>query len=332
MNWFRMLTVASLLITPALAEEAPPAGKLIATTFGASRLHMVHPDGKISPFTLPAGTQWGSGTMGLSQDPLLSPDGRSVAYIHKGGVKFRSLDGKQTVTVVDGYPHEDLSLGGWSPTGDALVYFIGPPQGEDPPESKVTEPKYFVYELKTKQHREIKFPGYIAGWLPTGEMLLYDAEPGALLSLALTDGAKPKSIQAEAVGLGQISLSPDGKRLAASKSKPNDTSSSQLITMDLATGTVTPLTKPGDWAELQWPKWSPSGKRNSWEQRVGMKDGIPSVVLVVDGKPITKEGEIYGHLWLTETSLIVLQPKGIVVVDAATGKELRIRAFPKAKR
>ena len=306
------------------AEEAPApvVAKLIATTYGGDNLHRVSSDGKIVPFKMPAGTRWDGGGPEGSSDPAPSPDGKQLAFIQKGSLLIRPMEGGKAVTVVSGYVHEMLYITGWSPDGSQLVYFLGPPQADDAPPSKITESKHFLYDVKAKTKREITLDGSLVGWLPNGEMLIHNTEHGTLSSLSLARGAKPKQLLKEEDELGQIELSPDGKRIAVSRNKRNDTSNSQLVAIELDGGKSTPISKPGEWAEFQWPKWSPSGKRTAWIARVGMVEGQPNSVLVVDGKILTKPGPLSDFLWLSETTIAMVELEALAVLDLATGKEL----------
>ena len=319
-----ILTLALFSGLHVLAEDAaPPAASiLIGTTFDNPAFYRVSSDGKIVPFKMPPGTRWGGGGPEGSADPLPSPDDRMLAFIQKGGLLIRPMEGGKAVTVVSGYPHEMLYITGWSPDGSQLVYFLGPPQADDAPPSKVTTSKHFVYDLKAKTRREIKLDGSLCGWLPNGDMLIYNNEHRTLCSLALNADQTPKQMLKEADEIGQIALSPDGKRIAVSRNKPNDTSSSQLVAIELATGTSTPISKPGEWAEFQWPKWSPSGKKTAWIARVGMEGGVPRSVLVVDGKAVTRPAGLSDYYWLSETAVALVEEKALVVVDVTSGKEL----------
>ena len=296
--------------------------KLIATSYGAPALHQVGSDGKITPFSLPAGTRWGGAGPEGSDDPVVSPDGMLIAYIQKGALMVRPLEGGKAAALISGYPHEMFLITGWSPDSRKLIYFLGPPQADDAPPSKVKSPKHFIADITTKKVREIVLNGSLCGWLPGGEMLLHNEEAGTLVSLKPEPGAVPKVVLKSDSDLNQIFLSPDGRRIAANRSRPNDTSSSQFVSVDLESGAVAPLREAGGWAEFQWPKWSPDGKRVSWLARTGMTDGMPQSVVVVDGKPLTKPANVSMYEWLTDTTMAVIELEAIAVVDVTSGNEL----------
>lgn len=325
------LTFALLSAVNLTAADAAPevVSKLIATTYGGQNLHRVSSDGKIVPFKLPAGTNWGGGGPEGSGNPAVSPDGKLIAYIQKGGIQIRSMAGGKSTAAVSGYDYETLLITGWTPDSTRLVYFLGPPQADDAPPSKIKNPQYFVYDVKAKSSRGIKIQGSLCGWLPGGKMLLHDGEHGTLSAMSPVPGAQVALLSRAAAGWGQIVVSPDGKRIAVSSSKPNDTSGSQLVAVDLDSGKVSPLSPPGDWAEYQWPKWSPSGKRMAWLKRVSMVDGHPKSVIEVDGKSITKPADVFDHEWLTDTSLVLIGLETLAVIDADTGKEIGGKALPK---
>jgi hypothetical protein len=329
---FAALLAALFPLAGLAASEAVPkvVSKLVPTNYGTPILHRVSSDGTITPVKMPAGTRWGGGSPDGSEDPILSPDGTRLAFVQRGSIQVRPLEGGKSTVVVSGYLWEMLLITGWSPDGRHLIYFLGPPQADDAPPSKVTESQHYVYDLKTRERRKINLKGSLCGWLPNGQMLLHDGEHRTLSSMPLEPGGKVTVLYKEAAEFGQIELSPDGRQIALSTNKPNDTSSAQLVTLDLASGKVTPLSKPGEWAQYQWPKWSPSGRRMGWLERTGMVEGRPLSVLAVDGKVITKPAELVDYLWLTDTSLVVVGLEALLVVDAGTGKELGRRALPKA--
>ena len=323
------LILAAALVCQAmlLAQENPPptpASRVVATA--TSGIFRVASDGKITPLDLPKGTVTGGGGPQGTTDPQVSPDGKLIAFIHRGSLKIRPVQGGEAISVVSGYLHELLLITGWSADSGNLVYFLGPPQADDAPPSKVTEEKQFVYDLKDRAKREISINGTVVGWLPGGEMLVQNLEEGTISSQSLIAHAKPKVLLKDTAGYGQIILSPDGKELAVSSSKPNDTSSSQLLRVELATGKTTPITKPGAWAEFQWPKWSLSGKQLAWFAQVSFKEGIPKSVLVVEGKTVSKPAQVFEFFWLTESIIILQEQQAIVVLDITTGKELGRKA------
>lgn len=311
--------------SPLPAEAPKIASCIVSTTYGSAALHRISGDGKITAIKLP----FSENGRDSSQRVVATEDGSLMAYVQKGSLLYRTVDGGKPVSVVKGYPVEELTPLGWSPDGAFLLYVLGPPQMEDAPPSKITETKHFLYEVKTKASRELKLRGMLVGWLPEGAMLLHDQEHGTLASLAITAGASPKVILKDAENYGQISLSPDGKFIAVNSSNPNDTSSAELLVVELATGKKSPLAGPGAWAELQWPKWSPSGKQHAWLTQVSMKEGIPQSVLTIDGKNVTKPAQLSDFYWLTESVVVLEELEALAVLDAATGKELNRKVIGK---
>jgi Tol biopolymer transport system component len=272
--------------------------------------------------TLPKGSHWGAFGEGGSEDPLLSPDGTLIAFLGNGSLLLRPLAGGRSTAVVSGYREEVLLITGWSPDSQRLIYYLAPPNGDDPPPSKVTVSQYFAYDLKTKKSQEIKLDGSLCGWLPSGEMLIHQAEAKTLSKRAPKPGAVATVLRKNLPAIGQIEVSPDGRRIVASRDKPND-----LITMDLVTGAVTPLLPPGGFGDFQWPKWNPSGRRIAWTAQVRMDKGNPISVLVVDGKKITKPAGLSSHAWLSDTTLVIQNSDAVVILDATTGQELGRHAF-----
>lgn len=326
-----LILVLAAALGPSVKAETPPpvVSKLVATTYGASQLHLVSSDGRIIPYALPKGTQWGNESGAGSDAPRCSPDGTQVAFVKQGSVQIRPLAGGESTTVLSGYRKETLLLTAWSPQAQLLIYYLGPPQGEAPAPSKVTEAKHFIYDLNAKTTREIVLGGTVCGWLSKAELLIHDEEHGTLCSLAAAPGAQPKVLLKEAQDLGQVALSSDGQWIVATRSKSGATSTSQIVRIELATGATNPLSAVGAWADYQWPSWSPSGKQTAWLARVGSDLAAPKSVVVVAGKPLTQPKDLAYAEWLSESTLLVQETEALVVLDAATGKELGRKALGK---
>jgi Tol biopolymer transport system component len=77
---------------------------------------------------------------------------------------------------------------------------------------------------------------------------------------------------------GSLSWSPDGKQIVASERR---TKRDQLVTIDVETGTVIPITLATfDWAAL-WPSWSPDGTQIAFASDYGVEFGLELYVFDV---------------------------------------------------
>jgi hypothetical protein len=157
-------------------------------------------------------------------------------------------------------------------------------------------------------------------------MLIYNQEAKTLSKRVPVPGAAATVLQKNVVDLGQIKGSPDGRRITAVAGAIGSRTS-QVVTMDLHSGAVTPISPPSGWADLQWPSWSPSGRHIAWQQSAGTNKK-PRAAVMVDGKAVAEDGT---HTWLSDSTLALSTAKALVVLDLSTGRELGHVDYPPSK-
>jgi serine/threonine protein kinase len=180
-------------------------------------------------------------TSGSSQDdrPALSPDGQTVAFVsdrgERRGIWVIATAGGSPRKVVETLPVSCLS---WSRDGTAILYAAG----------AGTWPGLWSVSVSDGQVRQIKIPG-AAGepvWSPTSDRIGY-LEPTTIgaafvgLSLVSPDGdpGSLKALKAPQISggfpNGQVTWSPDGRRLAVTSQNANAATSIWIADPDSAT-------------------------------------------------------------------------------------------------
>jgi hypothetical protein len=210
----------------------------------------------------------------MNVSPVLSPDGRKVAFIstrdlfsidvYVGDVETGHIERKLTHTAVD--PHfESLqfinSAGTWSPDGKTFA-IAGVSKGR---------PIITLIDVATgRRQPDIAFPQlgeiYSPAWSPDGRYLAFSAIAGGLSDLFLYD-LETKDLRRltnDAYGDLQPAWSPDGKRLAFASDRFTtrlddlDYGDYRIVVMDVATRAIDAV--PGFPAGKHLnPQWSADG-------------------------------------------------------------------------
>ena len=323
--------IAFLFIVPCLLFAGNPASSLFVT-YEMNCVWRVHTDGKIEKLTCMDGRYVYTGSISAgSNSPSVSPDRKYVAFIRKDDLWLYRVDTKDLMQITRAgksetktYASVDVSIITWSWDSKKILYAIYPGEGIDPeghrPDKKIRPVKYglYVYNVGNASSELVakKIEGSISAWLPDGKMLV-ENEKKRLSTVEPGSKPTPFPVTGE---LSQITVSPDGKWIAALTSSPD-----RLVKVNLTNYEVVPLTPAGEFAEYQWPKISPSGKHVLYERRSGMKDGIPILEVTVDGKKLYTSSGLSDYSWVDDRVIAFTQRTSdngleIMVIDSATGK------------
>jgi hypothetical protein len=211
----------------------------------------------------------------MNVSPVLSPDGREVAFIstrdlfsvdaYVGDVETGRIVRKLTHTAVD--PHfESLgfinSAGTWSPDSKTFA-LAGVSRGH---------PIITLIDVGTgKRQPDITFPQlgeiYSPAWSPDGRYLAFSALAGGLSDLFLYDleTHQLRRLTNDPFGDLQPAWSPDGTHLAFASDRFTthlddlQYGDYQIVVMDMASGAVAPVPGFATGKQLN-PQWSPDGK------------------------------------------------------------------------
>lgn len=220
-----------------------------------------------------------------------------MAYVRdgarKGPVVVRSIDGA-TSTDVDAPARHELLVTDWSTDGRRLLFTAAPLDG---PNGVIADPdgsalRFFVYDVATQRARPVVVPRecQYQAWLPSGELLV---TCGSTLARVTERGRETilqnrRFSQAHVGESGAVAIIADGAVLL------------------LAAGTFKARVGPkGGFADYQFPKPSPSGRRVGYTHHVATGGGNVRVDLEVDGKKVADD--VYDFEWLDESAVVVLR-------------------------
>jgi hypothetical protein len=305
-NEARTVNVASAppASAPAPVEPAPAsARRRIVVTRDRARdaLWSVSTDGKTTRLDWPVGAVDTTGRAGAGGDaPIASRDGKRVAYVRdgarKGPVVVRNLESATSLDV-DAPARSELLVTDWSADGRRLLFTVAPLDG---PNGVIANPdgsdlRFFVYDVIAQRARAVRIPERCEyqAWLPSGDLLVTCAG-GSVLARAHGDAlariamGHTRFSQAHVGENGAIAVIADGAVLL------------------LAPGTYAERVGPnGGFADYQFPKPSPSGRRVGYTHHVPTGGGNVRVDLEIDGKKVADD--VYDFEWLDEGAVVVLR-------------------------
>ncbi|MEV6314506.1 hypothetical protein [Streptomyces sp. NPDC051776] len=159
-------------------------------------------------------------------DPVLSPDGRTVAFRALNALWLLPVGGRPQKIVADGYFN---SAPDWAPDGRSLVYVS----------DRAGTANLWTYDVATgTSERLTDLPNaqLAPRWSPDGSRIAYQDESGATWVLTVADGTVTQVVEA-LYQPGPPAWSPDGSILAlaalAPYSKRSSNGHNQILTVDL---------------------------------------------------------------------------------------------------
>jgi hypothetical protein len=285
------------------ADPAPrEARSRVVVTRGLSKDGMwsASSDGKTRRLEWPAGAVYTTGRAGAGTDaPTPSPDGKRVAYVRggaqKGPIVVRDLD-RATSTTIDSPPRSEVYVTDWSSDGRRLLYAVTPLDG---PNGAIANPdgselRFFVHDVVAQKTEKISVPERCEyqAWLPSGELVV-TCEAGSIL--ARVRGDVIERIASGHARFGQAHAGPNGAIAVIADDG----------VLLLAPRTYAERVGPrGSFADFQFPKPSPSGRRVGYTHHIGIGGGHVRVDLEVDGKKVADD--VYDFEWLDEGTLVAL--------------------------
>lgn len=277
---------------------------------------------------------------GLFNDvPVVSPDDKLLALSRNGDLWVRDLatSDERRITEAalpdDGhYAEVRVEVLAWSPGGDRLLYEVVRPDrfpragcGEGPA-SIVRDAPYGVYLYATKSgaSHAVTLPGPFEAWLSNDEIAATTGPQrfmGTHIRVKLgSSESKPLPLPADRF-CGQLAPEPKGRWLLTACHWDQK---SQLMELNLRDGQLRTITAEGQYAELQYATFSPSGRRIAWIQQVRPPWDQPFGKLVVDSKPVFEsEGvafRVFDYRWIDDETILCSCPSDLVVVDVSTGE------------
>lgn len=320
-----------LMSTLAWSEE----GILVSDYHSHSKVFRVFSNGQVDAVFPPTSAQNGKEIAQVE----ISPTQQFIAYSLQEDIWLYDVVKKTTTRVTQvGKPYTKklasvyAHIKRWSADGSKILYSVNAGETEDPegyePNRIKRQAQYGVYafNVQTRRSTPVSFPREEvddSAWLANGDFIFIENDrvvrydPTTKISTV---------ISSKLVGLNgwQVDVSRDETQMVFTVDASSRMKNSALVKLDIANGKSTALTKNGSWAEFQFPKFSPSGRKVSYEHRVGSSaTHLPIVELVVDGRAIYSfEGNLR-YYWVNESTLVLKTARsrefGLAILNADLG-------------
>lgn len=265
----------------------------------------------------------GGGGLGLgSSDPLSSPDLLYTAFIDRDSNNLYLLS-NETLEETQITKNGGVSyINDWSPDSTKIVYNIGADsiesrmQGQGGPPnkatfSKVSQPGFYIFNIETGENTLLYPISYVEGFIDNNRLLIKPNDQffqDKLITFNTQSFEANYTVSSEKFGFGegQYDFAPDGKKWTYTLSR-NPTTDANIIYTDFPNKEGETIDS-GNWADVQFPKFSPSGKKIAyWRQEGYAGEGIPNMtVWVYDTASKEKKRYADGYLvqWIDENSLL----------------------------
>ncbi len=275
--------------------------------------------GTIGPLTGPplvdAATAPGSGSLGQGASaPVLSPDGRWVAYLDPRQVPHMTQTATRSTRSAP-LPEPcigafDVWLSAWSSDGAGIVFYVAPTMCEDcdapPPECDAAEG--FRYWPVDGEARRVDLTAVDAASNRAGCFL--SAREHTIVEACVEDtDAQP--VRSGSRRVGQISTS--GTAIAWME---GDSAGTAMLSGDLAVGeNGDEVVVEGAWAEIQWPMATDDAR--TWMRRV--EGETQCVIRVGDAEHEVPLSGHWSRRWGHAGTLLLADGSGLRSVSLADG-------------
>lgn len=298
----------------------------------------VYDDGQIELLDFQI-TQGYHGTSGIGDtNPLLTPDRSKVAFTSNHNLWIYNFASSTTeqITFV-GQPTDsifisiDILISGFSLDNTKILYYVthgstfceGCDHG-----TQVREVEYgfFIHDLNTKQSKKVDFPRHFMGWVFKENILLKNDDENDITLYVYSPGTEQiTALFTNPNRLTQPDISLDGKSMAATAHRAGEV---QIIQVNLLSGFYEGLTEFRSFAQLQWPKFSPSSRKIAYSKAVVIENNkFTDMQVVVDNQSLHQCPNFPRYFWINDEILAIycLREIGaivneITVVDVNTGK------------
>jgi len=316
-------------------------GILVSDYHSRGKVVRVYLDGKVEPVFPPLSDSSAQALAGITQVEI-SPSQQFIAYGLRGDIWLYDVARKTTVRVSKvGKPYTkkfasvDAWINRWSRDSGKILYTVSAGDTEDSegyePVRMERKAEYgvFAFDVQSGHGASIPFPGgrgEAPAWLANGDFIFI--ENNRFVRYA-PKSQTTKILSPTFGGLNghQVDVSSDETQMVFTVDSSARMKNSALVSLNIVSGKSTPITKVGSWAEFQWPKFSPSGRKVVYAHTVGMSAArLPLIELVVDGKAIYSFEGYSQYRWVDESTLVLkssrLHDSELVILNADSGAVL----------
>jgi Tol biopolymer transport system component len=273
----------------------------------------INPNGPVTRLNFDFGGRAVQESVHGTTGPTVSPDQKNIAYVRGNDLWVLDVMGMRSSRVSNlGRPGTAqfasvfVMITSWSRDSQKILYYVESGETEDPdgtaPERKLWDVPYgaYIYEIATRKSFPTFVPGEFLAWLPGEDFLLKTDELDNSRLIRVHPGEKNAApLPVDPGDYGQAELSPDGKRIAATRG-------SEIVLIDLDGGKMSSVAN-GAWAEYQWPAFSPSGNHLSYVRQYRLSEpGVYGNELIVDGQPIYRSDRGFSSYWINDETLALL--------------------------
>lgn len=243
------------------------------------------------------------GTMGLGHsEPALAPDGQTLAYLQGGKLSIRRLDDDSQPSVISKHSSRNVYtlITGWSPDSQRLLFYLGEVSSEHGiPLPRGVQAGFYLASLPDWKVEPVAGLTSFSAWLPDSRDVL--AGRGIDLSATLLRDAidAPQGGLVLPAHFDFTQLSVHGDDIAYG-------TGTKLVRSKLDGSDLTDITPSGQFAQYQWPLFSPDGVRVAYMSWSGIE------VLELAGGARTRLATCAGCrlAWESATTLLLLDGDG----------------------
>jgi hypothetical protein len=275
-------------------------------------------------------------TLSGSTAPSPSPDGRWIAFGRDFNIHLLNVSSRQEHQITwfgqqprRGYTYAEVLIGAWSSDSRQIVLVVAP--GETATEwGELLVPDapygFYVYNCATGTAQPVALPKtfQLKAWLPDGRFLgvIPGRRPyeGDKLVMFRPGDAEGAAIRAPTGSPTHVQVSADGEWLIGLLAgDAGQRGTTQIVKINLATMSVTPLVSLSSWTGNERPALSPRGEHISYLHTTGMVKGIPQQTLIVDQRPLYACHAPIDYRWVGGRTIAVACQDQVLLLDAVAG-------------
>jgi hypothetical protein len=262
------------------------------------------------------------GTMGMgSTRPLLSPDGRWLAYLDRRRLRVADLDGREKLQRVTEDREISMLLSGFTPDSSALFFHaseIFGMEGSEHPLPPGLDAGFHRLRLEAREREALPSLSSFEAFTHDGRVLYFAEQDRTTRLMQVELGGEPRELQSTTMPYGYSQISVAGDRIAYVRHPSSGIS--QVVASRLDGSDLVELGPQGKFAQLQWPMITPDGTRVAY---IDVNHVSPSVsrytvmlVSLADRTPreLFLCADYCTHAWWSSSTLLVHDDRDLVQI------------------